>query len=122
MVGDPGKAVQRKQVRQVRDRQQQRRRVRQPHGGQREQCAIELGLAGDREYHRSEQDSRRVEAEHDGARDSQHDDQQPESKNASARHSCGPVGGHVEDAGPLGDLGDDRERDQEPDDRSDALD
>ena len=114
--------VQGQQVRQVGDRQQQGRRVGQPERRHGERQRWGADLTGHRDGHGRQQHGRRVEAEHDGAHDRETDDEQPQHEHPPLRGARGAVRHDVEEARQVADLGHEGDRDEEDEDRRDALD
>ena len=113
--------MQRKEIGEVGDRQEQRGRVGQPEGRHREGQWRHAHLVGDGDGHRGQQHRRRVEAQQDRARAGEHDDEQPQHHHPPSSDLGGEVRGLVEDAGEVTDLGDDRDGDEEGQHGQDPL-
>ena len=113
-------AVQREEVREVRDREQERAGVRDPQRRQRERPWRGADLAGDRQRHRGEQHGGRVERQHDRAGDREAGEEEPQPQHPAPAVPRQPVARDVEHPCAVAQLGDDRDREEEGDDRRDA--
>ncbi len=111
----------REEVREVGHRQEQRARVREPHGGERERERIEPGVAGEHDDHGCQQHGGGVEGEEDRAERRDHHDQQPEDQGTPASPARGLLGDGREDARLRREFRHDRYRCDEEEDRPDAV-
>jgi hypothetical protein len=102
------------QVREVRDREREGRGVGEPDGGQGERQRGDADALRQHDDDRCDDHGGRVEREEHGAHHGEHDHQRPQHHHAAATPAREALRDDVEHRRVTGELGDDRDRDDEP--------